>query len=52
MWVGSNVAQLWFHAITEGRSNDDYTTLIKMIENWAGVVVGGNDSGPAERRSK
>lgn len=46
MWVGSNVVQLWFHAMTEGRGEDDYTTLIKMIENWAGVVVGGNNSDP------
>ena len=47
MWVGSNVVQLWFHAMTEGRGDDDYTTLLKMIENWAGVTVGGNESGPA-----
>lgn len=47
MWVGSNVVQLWFHAMTEGRGDDDYTTLLKMIENWAGVTVGGNKSGPA-----
>jgi 3-hydroxyisobutyrate dehydrogenase-like beta-hydroxyacid dehydrogenase len=46
MWVGANVVQLWFHAMTEGRGNDDYTTLLKMIENWAGVTVGGNESGP------
>ena len=46
MWVGSNVVQLWFHAMTQGRGNDDYTTLIKMIEDWAGVTVGGNESGP------
>jgi 3-hydroxyisobutyrate dehydrogenase-like beta-hydroxyacid dehydrogenase len=52
MWVGSNVVQLWFHAMTQGRGNDDYTTLIKMIEDWAGVVVGGNESGPVDRRTK
>lgn len=46
MWVGSNVVQLWFHAMTQGRGNDDYTALIKMIEDWAGVTVGGNESGP------
>jgi len=49
MWVGSNVVQLWFHAMTQGRGNDDYTALIKMIEEWAGVVVGGNESGPVDR---
>jgi 3-hydroxyisobutyrate dehydrogenase-like beta-hydroxyacid dehydrogenase len=40
MWVGSAVHQLWFHAMTQGRSQDDYTTLGKMIEEWAGVVIG------------
>ena len=52
MWVGSNVVQLWFHAMTQGRGNDDYTSLIKMIEDWAGVVVGGNESGPVDRKAK
>ena len=52
MWVGSNVVQLWFHAMTQGRGNADYTSLIKMIEDWAGVVVGGNDSGPVDRKAK
>jgi 3-hydroxyisobutyrate dehydrogenase-like beta-hydroxyacid dehydrogenase len=50
MWVGANVLQLWFHAMTEGRGNDDYTTLIKMIENWAGVIVDGNESSPVRTR--
>jgi 3-hydroxyisobutyrate dehydrogenase-like beta-hydroxyacid dehydrogenase len=49
MWVGSNVMQLWFHAMTQGRGNDDYTTLVNMIEDWAGVIVGGNESRPIER---
>ena len=43
MWVGANVVQLWFHAMSEGRGNDDYTTIMKMIEQWAGVTVGGNE---------
>lgn len=51
MWVGANVVQLWFHAMTQGRGEDDYTTLIKMIEDWAGVIVGGNESGPVARRT-
>lgn len=52
MWVGSNVVQLWFHAMTQGRGNEDYTALIKMIEDWAGVVVGGNESGPIDRKPR
>jgi 3-hydroxyisobutyrate dehydrogenase-like beta-hydroxyacid dehydrogenase len=47
MWLGSSVVQMWFHAMSEGRGDDDYTTLIQMIEKWAGVVVGGNESGLA-----
>jgi 3-hydroxyisobutyrate dehydrogenase-like beta-hydroxyacid dehydrogenase len=49
MWLGSNVVQMWFHAMTEGRGDDDYTSLIQMIEKWAGVIVGGNESGPVDR---
>ncbi len=41
MWVGTSVGQLWFQAMVEGRGQDDYTTIIKMIEGWAGVVVDG-----------
>ncbi len=48
MWLGSNVVQMWFHAMSEGRGEDDYTSLIQMIEGWAGVVVGGNESGPVD----
>jgi 3-hydroxyisobutyrate dehydrogenase-like beta-hydroxyacid dehydrogenase len=44
MWVGANVVQLWFQAMTQGRGNDDYTTLIKMIEEWTGVTVGTSES--------
>ena len=50
MWVGSSVVQMWFHAMTEGRGNDDYTTLMKMIEKWAGVTVGDNDAGARDER--
>jgi 3-hydroxyisobutyrate dehydrogenase-like beta-hydroxyacid dehydrogenase len=42
MWVGANVVNLWFHAMSQGRGNDDYTTLIQMIEDWADVTVGGD----------
>jgi 3-hydroxyisobutyrate dehydrogenase-like beta-hydroxyacid dehydrogenase len=51
MWVGSNVVQMWFHAMTQGRGDDDYTTLVQMIEEWADVTVGGNGSAamPAQR---
>ena len=41
MWVGSAVGQLWFQGMAEGRANDDYTTIIKVIEGWTGVTVDG-----------
>lgn len=41
MWVGHSVMQLWFQGMLEGRSNDDYTTITKMIEDWSGVTVDG-----------
>ena len=43
MWVGSAVVQLWFQGIIEGRGNDDYTTITRMIEEWSGVTVDGRD---------
>jgi 3-hydroxyisobutyrate dehydrogenase-like beta-hydroxyacid dehydrogenase len=49
MWLGSQVVQMWFQGMAEGRGDDDYTSLIKVIEKWANVVVGGNESGPIER---
>lgn len=39
--VGASTAQIWFHGMAEGRGDDDYTSLIKVIENWAGVRVEG-----------
>ena len=44
MWVGASVVQLWFHAMTQGRGADDYTTLMKMVEEWADVTVGSEDA--------
>ena len=49
MWLGSQVVQMWFQGMAEGRAADDYTSLIKVIETWANVVVGGNESEPIAR---
>lgn len=46
--IGASVAQMWFHGMAEGRSDDDYTSLIKVIEGWAGVEV----AGKAARQTK
>jgi 3-hydroxyisobutyrate dehydrogenase-like beta-hydroxyacid dehydrogenase len=48
MWLGANVVEMWHMGMTEGRGDDDFTSLIQMIEKWAGVVVGGNESGPVK----
>jgi 3-hydroxyisobutyrate dehydrogenase-like beta-hydroxyacid dehydrogenase len=39
--VSSSAAQIWFQGMAEGRGDDDYTSLIKVVENWAGVEVVG-----------
>ena len=44
MWVGNAVGQLWFQGMVEGRGEDDYTTIIRIIEDWTGVTVDGRDS--------
>jgi len=48
MWLGANVVEMWHMGMAEGRGEDDFTSLIRMIEKWAGVVVGGNESGPRQ----
>jgi len=40
MWVGNAVRQLWGYAVSQGGGPQDYTTIIKYIEEWAGVEVG------------
>ena len=48
MWLGANVVEMWHMGMAQGRGEDDFTSLIRMIEDWAGVVVGGNESGPVK----
>src|SRR3954471_3851344 len=48
MWLGANVVEMWHMGMAQGRGDDDFTSLIQMIEQWAGVVVGGNESGPVK----
>jgi 3-hydroxyisobutyrate dehydrogenase-like beta-hydroxyacid dehydrogenase len=49
MWLGANVVEMWHMGMAEGRGDDDFTSLIQMIEKWSGVVVGGNESGPVTK---
>ncbi len=39
MWVASAVRQSWFLACNEVGANEDFTTIVKYIEKWAGVEV-------------
>lgn len=39
MWVGENILQIWRFAKTQGYTDEDYTTLIQIMEKWGGVVV-------------
>ncbi|MDP2084247.1 MAG: NAD(P)-dependent oxidoreductase [Gemmobacter sp.] len=39
--ASSSVAQVWFQGIAHGRGDDDYTSLIQVIEDWPGVEVRG-----------
>jgi 3-hydroxyisobutyrate dehydrogenase-like beta-hydroxyacid dehydrogenase len=42
MWVGGAVKQIWLNALAEGGPDQDFTELVKLVEGWAGVTVGGN----------
>jgi 3-hydroxyisobutyrate dehydrogenase-like beta-hydroxyacid dehydrogenase len=44
MWVGNAVRQLWLYASQKLGPDADITELVKCIEDWAGVEVGGNKS--------
>ena len=39
MWAQETVGQLWRFAMTQGRGEDDFTSLIRMMEGWAGAEV-------------
>jgi 3-hydroxyisobutyrate dehydrogenase-like beta-hydroxyacid dehydrogenase len=39
MWVGAAVRQLWAYSASHNGADTDFTTVIKCIEEWAGVEV-------------
>ena len=41
MWVSNTVKQLFAYAISQGGAKDEMTTLVKYLEQWAGVEVKG-----------
>jgi 3-hydroxyisobutyrate dehydrogenase-like beta-hydroxyacid dehydrogenase len=42
MWLGSQVRQFLQFALTQGQADEPSIGLIRLIENWAGVQVGGD----------
>jgi 3-hydroxyisobutyrate dehydrogenase-like beta-hydroxyacid dehydrogenase len=38
-WVGSAVRQLYMHTLAEGSPKDDMTTVVRLIEGWAGAEL-------------
>jgi 3-hydroxyisobutyrate dehydrogenase-like beta-hydroxyacid dehydrogenase len=41
MWVGSAVRQLWAYTSSRMGPETDFTTIVKSLEEWAGVEVKG-----------
>jgi 3-hydroxyisobutyrate dehydrogenase-like beta-hydroxyacid dehydrogenase len=41
MWIGQSVKQLWLYGLAQGGPEQDFTELIRHIEKWSGVTVGG-----------
>jgi 3-hydroxyisobutyrate dehydrogenase-like beta-hydroxyacid dehydrogenase len=39
MWVMRQVGALWRFGMTDGRGDEDFTALIRVVESWAGVEV-------------
>jgi 3-hydroxyisobutyrate dehydrogenase-like beta-hydroxyacid dehydrogenase len=40
MWVASAVRQMWLLACTQMGPEQDFTTIVKCVEQWADVEVG------------
>jgi 3-hydroxyisobutyrate dehydrogenase-like beta-hydroxyacid dehydrogenase len=38
-WIGSAVRQLYLHALAQGSPQDDMTTVVRLIEGFAGVEL-------------
>jgi 3-hydroxyisobutyrate dehydrogenase-like beta-hydroxyacid dehydrogenase len=39
MWIANAVRQLWQHAYQEIGAEKDFTTIVQVLERWAGVEV-------------
>lgn len=39
MWVGSAVRQMWEFVVSQGGPDQDFTEIVKYVEEWAGTMV-------------
>ncbi|WP_313623872.1 NAD(P)-dependent oxidoreductase [Achromobacter sp.] len=46
MWVGTAVDRLWMQTVLQIGPNENTTTIVKTIEQWAGVEVRGKSAQP------
>lgn len=46
MWVGTAVDRLWMQTVLQIGPNENTTTIVKTIEQWAGVEVRGKSAPP------
>lgn len=47
MWAHETIGQLWRFAMTQGLADADLTSLIQVMEGWAGVTVRSRNVPPA-----
>lgn len=41
MWIGQAVKQVWQYGLVQGGPDQDFTEIIRPMEKWTGVTVGG-----------
>lgn len=49
LWVGSAIRQMWMHATEQLGSSSDFSTVVQLVESWAGTEVRGEVSAPEDR---
>ena len=41
MWIGQAVKQVWQYGLAQGGPEQDFTEIIRHMEKWSNVTVGG-----------
>ena len=44
MWIGQAVKQVWQYGLAQGGQDQDFTEIIRHMEAWSNVTVGGKKS--------